>query len=278
MFTPYETSKLLKPYVAFFFSIDFEQGDKESIDEICLPLGCGIMGFQFEGRCKIHIGNEIITPPKFYTTGQQTIKYNMVSKNPVLSITGPAFNPTGLWHLFGLNMQALVNKDIATETLFDDRLQKFTKQFYETKEPIARVQLIEALLLTRLQKVTPMPNMIDIAVDLIHKNHGCWPLKKILAKLNVSERYFEKRFKIMVGVPPSVYSRIVRFNYLFAAMDQNKKWDYKALGVLFNYYDFQHFSKDFKRFSGKPPSKFHVAQFHFINDYMVKNPIGVRGV
>ena len=276
MYTTYAPIKELQPYVNSFFSFSWKKKSPEdSISELCLPSGCGFMGFQIAGRCKIIMGDRNITVPKFYTVGQQTSKYNITSDNKLLIVTGAVIQPTGLWHLFGLNMAAIVNNDIDTCSLFEDGLRSFTREYCSIKDSNLRVKLIEKLLLSRLVKVTPKLNMIDVAVSLIHKKMGCVRIKDIANQLNVSERYFQKRFRMMVGIVPSAYCRIIRFNYLFAGMGPNGTRDDKALSILSNYYDFPHFSKDFKKYCGAPPSKFHIEQFQFLKDYMVDQPMVV---
>lgn len=269
-------AKELSPFVAYYYIARLDQGTNGSpVKELCLPSGYAFMGFQTLGRCKYIFKGHNIVPERFYTSGQLTQKYFVFSDDPAIAIVGVAFKPTGLWHLFGLELSSLVDKVMPTTQLFDDALEEFTKRFDAADSPHVRKEYVEKLLMDQKEKVSPSLNLIDIAVKEIHENQGCRLLKDIAAKLNVSDRYFQKMFKTMVGIVPSVYSRIVRFNYLFSEMQSDGPQDYKSLAALFNYYDFPHFSKDFKRYCGESPSKFHVDKFHFLKEFMIHTPIGI---
>ncbi|WP_303318292.1 AraC family transcriptional regulator [Flavivirga abyssicola] len=276
MLTAYHVSEKLASYVAFLYTIKWEKTNyKVRIEEKALPSGTCFMVFQYKGRFKgkfeSSIDGEEIKPQQFYTIGQQTDTYTMYSANEVIELTGAAFTPTGLYHLFGLNMTELVNNPVDTQTILDDSFDAFKQSYLSTELPRDRINYVENLLLNQLNMAKPKLTIIDEAVELIQQTKGCSLIKDITNKLNVSERYFQKKFKQMVGISPSIYSRIVRFNCLFAEMSSEGEQNYKTLSALFNYYDFAHFSKDFKRYCGMSPSKFHVERFKFLKEAWIDN-------
>ena len=77
----------------------------------------------------------------------------------------------------------------------------------------------------------------------------------------------------MVGITPSSYKRIVRFNYMFAEIQLDSPIDYQSLSALSNYYDFPHFSRDFKRYCGVCPSKFHIDKFNFLQEVVASKAL-----
>lgn len=87
----------------------------------------------------------------------------------------------------------------------------------------------------------------------------------------MSPRYFQKKFKEVIGIQPSVFCRITRFNFLFSEMN-TKTNDFSTLSILYNYYDLSYFSKDFKRYCGSAPSKFYLEKFEFLNQVFINNP------
>lgn len=269
--------KTLSPYVAYYYIARLDEDVKgKGVKELCLPSGYAFMGFQTQGKCKYIFKKQAkIIPPRFYTSGQLTSKYFVITDDPSIAIVGVAFKPTGLWHLFGMDLRSILDNVIPTSTLFNDALVDFTAEFDAQEFAHSKKDCIESLLLNQMAKADPKCNIIDTAVDLIQMNKGCLPIKDLAAKLQVSVRYFQKRFKTMVGIVPSMYSRIVRFNYLFAEMNPEGPKDYKSLAALYNYYDFAHFSKDFKRYCGESPSKFHIEKFHFLKEFMIDTPIGI---
>jgi len=273
MFSIYPTSKELEAYVAFFYTINWKKEPHDKpINEFCLPSGTGILAFQSEGRFDFIFDGKSLDVPQFYFAGQQTRSYLIVTDAPKTEITGAALTPTGLWHLFNANMILQTNKVSNVGALFANALPLFKKQYLALKTPEARIEIINKFLLEKLQKSAPQLNIIDSSVNLIKGFKGCISINDLIKKLNISERYFQKKFKLMVGINPSTYTRIVRFNCLFAEMKSEGQQDYKTLSALYNYYDFAHFSKDFKKYCGEAPSNFYIEKFNFLKEIWVDSP------
>lgn len=111
---------------------------------------------------------------------------------------------------------------------------------------------------------------------MINENYGCGSITELIGNLGISERYLQKKFKKMVGVTPMTYRRFVRFNFMFAEIKMDTPIDCKALSALYNYYDFPHFSKDFKKYCGACPSKFYINKFNFLQELMSSEALLVR--
>lgn len=276
MFKTYPPSKILEPYIAFFYTINWQKKDYEgSISEFCLPSGYGHMALQLKGNCYVVQENKIKELPRFYTVGQQTHYYYLNSDYDIVDLYGVTFRPTGLWHLFELDMPTITDKPIETASLFKGNIQKFTEQFDAKQEPNTRIELIENFLTITLLAVQPQLNVIDSAIHRINKTYGCGSISELISNLGISERYFQKKFKKIVGIPPTAYKRIVRFNFMFADIKMDAPVDCKSLSALYNYYDFPHFSKDFKKYCGACPSKFHIDKFDFLQELMASKALPV---
>ena len=267
-------SKILQPYIAFYYTIKCQKSDYDHIiSEYCLPSGFGHMGFHFCGSFYIVQKNEKQELPRFYTVGQQTQQYYINSDSDLVDFYGVTFQPTGLWHLFGLDMPSIMDKTIATNSLLKGNIQKFTEQFDSKQEPGTRIKLIENFLTNELLAVQPQLNVIDSAIKRINETYGCCTIAELISNLRISERYFQKNFKKMVGITPTAYKRIVRFNFMFAEIKTDTPIDCKALSALYNYYDFPHFSKDFKKYCGACPSRFHIDKFNFLQELVASHAL-----
>lgn len=269
MITTYSPSAILQPYVAFFYVLRCKKSDYNGlISEFCLPTGHGHMSFHVQGKVYIEQKSKKHEPLKFNTVGQQTHYYYFKSDSEAVDTCTVTFKPTGLWHLFGVDMPSITDKAIDTTSLFRDKLRKFSEEFNSLQELSTKIMLIENLLINRCLSVQPQLNIIDSAIEMINETYGCCSIKEIISILGISERYFQKKFKKMVGITPGSYKRIVRFNFMFTEIKTNTLVDCKALSALYNYYDFSHFSKDFKKYCGASPSKFHIDQFKFLQELM----------
>ncbi|MGO3181751.1 MAG: helix-turn-helix domain-containing protein [Aequorivita sp.] len=269
MFKSYVPSRILQPYIAFYYTLKCQRSNyDQKISEYALPSGFGHMGFHFIGSFYIVQKNKKQELSRFYTVGQQTHQYYINSDSDLVDFYGVTFQPTGLWHLFKLDMPSITDKAIATSSLFRSNLQDFTKQLDAKQKPISKIKLIENLLLNKLATSKPQLNVIDSTVQKINETYGCCSITKFLKELGISERYFQKNFKKVVGITPTAYKRIVRFNFMFAEIEIDTPIDCKGLSALYNYYDFSHFTKDFKKYCGTCPSQFHIEKFKFLQELM----------
>lgn len=274
MLQTFPPSKILQDFVAFYYTIKCHKSDYDGIiSEYCLPSGFGHMGFHFRGSFYVIQKNATQPLPRFYTVGQQTTHYYFNSHSEVIDFYGVSFKPTGLWHLFGLDMYSIRDKAIETPPLFPSTFQKFTRQFDSEQETDAKIKLIENLLTNRFLTVEPQLNVMDSVIKRIHETYGCAPISDITDYMGISERYIQKMFKKIVGITPTSYKRIVRFNYMFSDIAKDSPIDCKGLSTLYNYYDFSHFSKDFKKYCGSCPSKFYLDKFNFLQEVVVSKAI-----
>ena len=274
MFKTYAPSKILQPYIAFFYTIQCKKSDYDYIiSEFCLPSGYAHMGFHRHGSFYVIQKNEKQELPRFYTVGQQTHHYYFNSNSDRVDLYGVTFKPTGLWHFFGEDMSSITDTAIPTTSLFKGHIQQFTEQFDSNQELSTRIALIENLLINKLWTVQPHMNVIDSAINMINETYGCCSIALLIKNLGISERYFQKMFKKIVGITPTIYKRIVRFNFMFAEIEPEAPIDCKALSALYNYYDFPHFSKDFKKYCGTSPSRFHIEKFKFLQKLMASKAL-----
>ena len=238
-----------------------------------ISTGYCILAYLFHGGFTVYVNSEKIPLPNFYVTGQQASKYVFKSNSNSIKIVGVAFKPTGLWHLFGLNLPALVNKAESAWNLLGISKDLFQDSLNTIKSPKEGMSILEKILIEKIRSGVQSPNAVDIAIGIIYEKRGCISVTQLIKRLNISERYFQKLFKKMVGLPPSLYTRIVRFNFMFSEMNPKVEHDLKTISALYNYYDFSHFSRDFKRYCGESPSKFFIDKFHFLKETMIDAPV-----
>ena len=217
MFTLFPVTKKLQPYISFYYEMKWESKDYDNgIREVILPSGKAFMVFQYEGMFRGTIYGQERFVPKYYTIGQQSSNYTVFSDHKTMGLIGAAFKPTGLHKLFNIDVSTYTNIPTDSTSLFGKEIQPFEVLFEAENEAHKRVELIENLLLGRLGDKEFKDNFIDVSIDLMHASLGCGSISSIVKKLNVSERYFQKKFKLMVGIAPSAYNRIIRFNNLFS--------------------------------------------------------------
>ncbi len=182
------------------------------------------------------------------------------------AMMGIKLRPTALTHLFDLDMKELTNKitdisaigslqsleEILTVASHDEMIQRNNEYFSNllAKKPI-------------------LPHVIDEAIELIFKKNGMISIQEISEQLNTGQRQLERYFNKYIGLSPKLYTRIIRFNYIFELM-KNKDNNWQDLVFQSGYYDQSHFIKNFKEFTGEDPTKYGFDEKNIANFFLKK--------
>jgi AraC-like DNA-binding protein len=174
--------------------------------------------------------------PQCFLAGQITRPLVLRAAGPS-HILGVRFQPAGAGQLLGIPAQELADRCVA---LADLGLQHVAGR--------TDLREIEQALLECPPRAEDA--LAGEAVRLLAHGHE---VAAVAARLGVSARQLERRFKDRVGMPPKLFARIRRFQRVFHAMeDEGAGWVDAAAAC--GYYDQAHLIRDFRDFAGEPPA------------------------
>jgi AraC-like DNA-binding protein len=101
------------------------------------------------------------------------------------------------------------------------------------------------------------------------RHHGTLSVRELARQGGISERQLEREFNDIVGLAPKIFSRILRFQRVFQAFEQNAKWVDVALEC--GYYDQPHLIADFRQFAATTPTTFDLGQFELSRHFLRKS-------
>ncbi|MBN2403467.1 MAG: AraC family transcriptional regulator [Spirochaetes bacterium] len=127
---------------------------------------------------------------------------------------------------------------IASAATFQERVRTF-EQFMETHESLFR----------------EIPVHIKYTIDKIRSKVDCVPEGGISNNCWYTDRHIRRMFHKYVGIPPKLYSNIIRHYKARAILCSDPNLDMTYLALELGYYDQSHFIKEFKRFLGFVPSR-----------------------
>lgn len=107
-----------------------------------------------------------------------------------------------------------------------------------------------------VQQTPYIPDVIDIFYEKIIKKSPTALLKDIIEECAACQRTLERYFVKRTGVSPKTLMRIVRIDYLWTKIKDEKAIDYQDLVFDGNYFDQAHLIKDFKSIIGETPNYF----------------------
>ncbi len=274
MYKHYDAPSHLKHLVCFFYAMEHHEDDGPL--QMLLPSGTPVNGWQYAGNWRLR---KHTTPPAeesrlpdFYFVGQQTVSYSLTAQGGLAGIFGAGLQPGALSKLLKIPVYVLTNNPIDALTLFPDTwIRPYVARYKTLRSNDDRYKL-----LVSFYEQFDIPETYEVykeAIQFIYRNKGCIRTKQLCEQLHVNERYLQREFHKHLGLPPSTYLNIIRFNNIFTELSLAKeKQNLETLAMLFNYYDISHFNREYKRHFNMAPSRFLIEEFKLLHELVSKDP------
>lgn len=247
-FIIYPPSKLLEPYIHFYFQQRILGNKKDNpllYKQTTLPTGCTFLGFNFSGAIDFESWNEsigLIDYPIFFS-GQHDSLYAMgLPENT--DLFGVVLRPTATSRLTKMPINELRNSAMEA----DYHISKHLKEVHEKmlRAPFAdRIEQFEQWFSTFIGSTRQDAVFTDWAVEEILKRKGIITTRTLAKELKVSKRHLQRSFKERIGLCPHKYAAIVKINHI---INDFNRTDTFLIDLLdhYQYYDKSHFRKQFR--------------------------------
>lgn len=113
---------------------------------------------------------------------------------------------------------------------------------------------LDGLLLNHLKHRSPQDSRIDCVVRHIEATQGMVPIAQLAEMFGKSRRQFERDFSGVVGLSPKLFAQIVRFQRASNLLTHSS-WPLVQIAMELGFSDQSHFTHEFGRFFGLPPSQ-----------------------
>lgn len=119
----------------------------------------------------------------------------------------------------------------------------------------SRARIVSDFLIERLNKTKAEIPLIFSSINHIIETKGLVNVGALSDRYFSSPRNFERKFKEFAGLPPKLFSRIVRFQSTVKEYGKRGQ-SLTDIAYEFGYYDQSHFIREFREFSGYNPKAF----------------------
>lgn len=196
-------------------------------------------------------------------TGLVDVPVILDTDEDVLTETiGIEFNPLGAYRFFHFNLNEIQNQIYSIHDLLGKTGKQLTEQIDETTTTDQKIAVLQQFLLHQLSQQNEDP-VFDFCIQKIIASKGRITIKELEKKTGYSSRWLNMKFNEKIGVSPKNLSSIIRFKQYFQAFINGDEKSFFRNDFYELYYDQSHFIKDFKRFTGLPPTRFEKQ----INDF-----------
>jgi AraC-like DNA-binding protein len=199
----------------------------------------------------------------------QIRKYFFLENTGTSIIIGIKLKPTALTHLYQLKMNELTNYVLDIREVLGDKFQAVEQSIRSATQHSERIAALNNYFRMITGGVKKETHAVDRAIDLIRKEHGMVTMATLCEVASVKERQLENLFKEWVGLPPKFFTRMIRFNYIFELVNENKQ-NWSDLAYEAAYYDQSHFIRNFKSFTGENPTDYAFDEQNMANFFLKK--------
>jgi AraC-like DNA-binding protein len=254
-FLPNETLRaFVKCYYLSEYDTDTVVQDKAFATgsmELMFNLGNG--SFQtgrdgiFETTPRIELWGQIINPLDFKSIG----------KNKMLGIR---FHPHTASVILGDNIDVFNDRVSDFADIAGAEIRILHERLSNTQSLDEQLHHLESFLMKKLvafQKKNTKFGLVNSVITEIRNEDFCDDVQSVAFRYGISSRYLQKLFIQFTGLSPKLYFKINRFQrslVMAGAKDQTLT----SIAYQSGYFDQSHFIRDFKLFTGLPPSSFDV--------------------
>ncbi|GCC51652.1 AraC family transcriptional regulator [Chryseotalea sanaruensis] len=264
VFNFYAPSKILLPYIQGYLeanSVNATAGGEHKL----FPNGFSGVFFNFGKPGKLILKREYTTAPvSIY--GQIDHHFTAIHYPGFYSL-GVLLKPTMLSKLLHVDMGEFTNKAFDGILIRGD-LKELHAKLEEADLTTSKIALLNDYFIKAFTNIHTTDTLADATLHNIHRN-ATVSIEKLAKDLRVSERYLEMQFKKYVGLSPKTYSLILRFKRIEQQLNASAKPSWRQMDFVQDYYDQNHFIKDFKRFTGHTPSAYLLNNVEMGRSYLL---------
>jgi|GEM_PF-232658 len=179
------------------------------------------------------------------------IKFN-IKLDSESEILGAKIKPSFLYFITGIPLHLFSGNIIEISEIFNTDVNELLEKinsvnFLTEKALIAEQYFLKKMKLSEEKQVSDNINAVKyLAANYFSTNS----IDDLLNTFNVSHRTLERHFTKYTGVSPKTMLSLVRFQKILEYVTVNKSLNLDKLWD-FGYYDYAHFSRDFKKYSGQ---------------------------
>lgn len=186
-----------------------------------------------------------------------------------------SLTPLGARALLGVPAGELASVDLPLEDVLGATGSELHERIREARGWAARFAVLERVLLREIREDGGPSAEVAEAWRLTTAAGGRLPVSDVARRIGWSPRHLENRFRAETGLGPKEAARVVRFDRarraLAGRVAAGGAPDLASLAVAAGFADQAHLTREWRAFSGLPPTRWLAAEFGFVQDTQALN-------
>lgn len=254
-------SPLLKSYVKCYWNLEYT--NHEDRIERVVPDGRMELIFHYGDPFR-QVDEKDRTQSRSLISGQIT-EAVLLRPDQKVGILAVRFLPPGFTAIFGESASTLTGQITEFSSLAGKIATEVEEQILESKTLVDRVRILEKMLIQFCTKSRVLDRVARLGSQLLYENPVESTILHVADQFGISVRTLERQFKTQVGLSPSKFIKIARFQRALRIKNSNPTATLALVAAESGYYDQAHFSRDFKDLTGLSPAEYFGAP-HDMND------------
>ena len=187
-------------------------------------------------------------------TGIMDVPVHIDAEKDIFTETiGIEFNPKGAYRFFNFNFNEIKNQIYPLDDIMGPEGKQLEELVVNASSLHEKIDVVEKFLVKRLLQNSG-DLIFEFCIDKIISSKGKVTVKELEKKTGYSSRWLNMKFTDRIGVSPKNLSSIIRFSEYYRAFTSGNTKEIFRNEFYDHYYDQSHFIKNFKHFTGLPPS------------------------
>ncbi|WP_353719462.1 helix-turn-helix domain-containing protein [Dyadobacter sp. 676] len=208
------------------------------------------------GTATFRSGERILTVTHAWVSGQYLENVAVELHNPGEKMLVVRFNPV-YFNQFSVTPARDLRNRLAwdLQAVFGSRVNAWLSGLEKQTDLMARVRTLESFLKSLGTHRETANHLLLDAVQKIVARKGHIQIEPLAASLNVGYKWLERSFMRATGVSPKEFARQQRFIHTYFDVVNRPEMDLPEIALRNAYYDQNHLSKEFKKFTGCSPGR-----------------------
>ncbi len=248
----FSPSSHLRPYIKCYWQL--EGMPKVLTPERVVPDGRMELIFHF-GQQFQRLAPHKSLQPRAVLAGQLTSAIDIVPTGSI-GIFAVRFRPQGFTAIFEESAILFNDQIVSLEIIHRDFSDDIQEKILLANSGAERVRFVE----TFLEKVARRSRVLDrvprAAAQFLIENPSEDRILHLARELGISLRQLERQFKSQVGLSPSRFISVARFQQALRLKLISPTLTFATVAAECGYYDQSHFSREFKALAGATPKEY----------------------
>ncbi|MBS0473380.1 MAG: helix-turn-helix domain-containing protein [Proteobacteria bacterium] len=169
-------------------------------------------------------------------------------------IMGVHFRPGGAWPFLKPGASTFSDTHVSMADIWGDTAERLQARLIQAPTPDDKFDILLAALVRLAPRDFERHPAVELGLSAFEHAPHRISVAAVAKEAGVSAKKFIRLFNDQVGMTPKVFLRIARFQRVMAQIASVPNVDWWDVVERHGYYDQPHFIRDFKAFTGLPPT------------------------